>query len=70
MQGNVGRKDALIRAMMAVVFLVTAALLNHILLLSLGAALLAIVCGGTALTHVCPLYTLFGISTRAQRSHP
>ena len=40
MQGNVGRKDAWIRAMMAVVFLVTAALFNHVLVLSLVAALL------------------------------
>jgi hypothetical protein len=54
---------------MAVVFLVAAALLNHILVLSLVAALLAILCGGTALTHTCPLYTLFGIDTRVHRSH-
>lgn len=69
MQGNVGRKDAWIRAMMAVVFLVTAALFNHVLVLSLVAALLAILCGGTALTHTCPLYTVFGINTRVHRSH-
>jgi uncharacterized membrane protein YczE len=69
MQGNVGRKDAWVRATMAVVFLVIAALFNHIVVLSLGAALLAILCGGTALTHTCPLYTLFGIDTRVHRSH-
>jgi hypothetical protein len=68
MQGNVGRKDALIRAAMAVVFLVMAALLNHIMLVSLVTVLLAILCGGTALTHTCPLYSLFGVSTRVPRS--
>jgi hypothetical protein len=68
MQGNVGRKDAWVRALMAVVFLVTAGLFNHILILSLVAVLFAILCGGTALTHTCPLYTVFGINTRVHRS--
>jgi hypothetical protein len=54
---------------MAVVFLVAAALLNHVVFLSLAAVLLAILCGGTGLTHTCPLYTILGIDTRVHRSH-
>jgi len=70
MQTNVGRVDAWIRGALAIAFLVIAVLLNKDLVLSLAAVLGAIVFGGTALTHACPLYAILGISTSAhhQRS--
>ncbi|KPK07259.1 MAG: hypothetical protein AMS20_03135 [Gemmatimonas sp. SG8_28] len=69
MQTNVGRVDAWVRGGLAIAFLVIAALLNGDLVLSLTAVLFAILFGGTALTHACPVYTILGISTRAHR-HP
>jgi len=69
MQTNVGRVDAWIRGGLAIVFLVIAALLNGDMVLSLTAVLFAILFGGTALTHTCPLYTIFHLSTRAHHHH-
>ena len=69
MHVNVGTADAWIRGFAAIGSLVIAAVFNKTFLVSLAAVLLAILFGGTALTHTCPLYTLFGISTRAHRSH-
>lgn len=70
MQTNVGRVDAWVRGGLAIVFLVIAALLNGDMVLSLTAVLFAILFGGTALTHACPFYTIFRISTRAHHHHP
>lgn len=68
MRLNVSTTDAWIRGVIAVACLVIAALFNHTLIVSLIAVLFAILCGGTALTHSCPLYTLLGLSTRAHHS--
>ncbi len=70
MHANVGTADAWIRGLAAVASLVIAAAFNDTFFISLVAVLLAILFGGTALTHTCPLYTLFGFSTRAHHSHP
>ena len=70
MHANVGTADAWIRGFAAVASLGIAAVFNETFLVSLVAVLLAILFGGTALTHTCPLYTLFGISTRTHHSHP
>ncbi|MBE0592696.1 MAG: DUF2892 domain-containing protein [Gemmatimonadales bacterium] len=70
MQTNVGRVDAWIRGGLAIAFLVIAALLNGDMVLSLTAVLFAILFGGTALTHACPIYTILRISTRAHHHHP
>jgi hypothetical protein len=66
---NVGTADAWIRGMLAIACLVIAALFNGTLVLSLIAVLLAILCGGTALTHSCPFYRLLGLSTRPHQSN-
>lgn len=68
MRVNVGRVDAWVRGTLAAILLVVAALLSGQLILSLGAAIVALLLGGTALTHNCPVYTLFGIDTKTH--HP
>jgi hypothetical protein len=68
MHANVGTADAWIRGFMAIASVVIAALFNETFLVSLVAILLAILFGGTALTHTCPLYTLLGVNTRAHHS--
>lgn len=68
MRANVGRVDAWVRGTLAAVLLVVAALFNGQLIVSLGSAVIALVLGGSALTHSCPLYTLFGIDTKTH--HP
>lgn len=70
MRLNVGRTDAWIRGMLAIACLVMAAVFNRTLLVSLIAVLFAILCGGTALTHSCPMYTLLGLSTRPRHLSP
>ncbi|MGD2135040.1 MAG: DUF2892 domain-containing protein [Gemmatimonadales bacterium] len=69
MHTNVGRVDAWLRWAMALGFLIVAVVFNGSIALSLVAALLALVFAATALTHNCPLYTLFGFDT-AHQSHP
>ncbi len=64
MQVNVGRADAWVRGTIAAILLVLAVLFSGQLILSLGAAMVALILGGTALTHNCPFYTLFGIDTK------
>lgn len=68
MQQNVGRLDAWIRGVLAVVSLVVAVIFNHIPLLSLAAAALALVMVGTALTRSCPLYRMLDVGT-ARETH-
>jgi predicted permease len=67
---NVGKADAWIRGALSVVFLVLAAVFSADPLISLVAALLALLLAATGLTRACPLYTLLGVSTSARRSHP
>ncbi len=66
---NVGTADAWIRGTLAVACLVAAALFNGTLVVSLIAVLFGILCGGTALTHSCPLYRLLGLNTRPHHSN-
>lgn len=68
MRVNVGRADAWVRGTLAAILLVVAALFSGQLIISLGAAVVALLLGGTALTHNCPLYALFGIDTKTH--HP
>ncbi len=70
MRTNVGRIDSWIRGALAVVFLVLAAIFSVQPIVSLLAALLALVFAATALTRNCPLYNILGFDTRAQDSHP
>lgn len=60
---NVGPVDARIRGALAVITLVVAALLNHMPVLSLTLAVVALVLMGTALTKYCPIYRVLGIDT-------
>jgi hypothetical protein len=53
-----------------VAFLITAVVLNEQLLISLVAALAALLLAATVLTHHCPLYDLLKLNTRAHRSQP
>ncbi len=59
MQTNVSKTDAWIRGVLAVLFMVITAVLNEVVIASLLAAMVALVCAGTALTHSCPAYSLF-----------
>lgn len=62
---NVGTVDAAVRGLLGIVLLAAAAIFNQRPFLALGAAFLALVFLGTAITRVCPLYVLVGMSTRA-----
>lgn len=70
MRTNVGKADAVIRGSLAVAFLLVAVVMSQEPIVSLAAALCAILLAATALTRHCPLYELFGLSTRAHPSHP
>lgn len=61
---NVGPADAAVRALLGMVLLAAAAIFNERPFLALGAAFLALVFLGTAVTRVCPLYVLVGMTTR------
>ena len=65
---NVGNVDAAVRALFGIVLLAAAAIFNERPFLALGAAFLALVFLGTAVTRVCPLYVLVGMSTREHRT--
>ncbi len=67
MQRNVGRADAWIRGGLAVLLFGMAAILNHLSLVSLAAALAALILVGTALTRSCPLYRVLGIDSQRDR---
>lgn len=70
---NVGRADAIIRALLALVFAGMALVFSGQLVVSLIAALAAVVMLGTALTGRCPLYAALGLTTcpgdRQPRTH-
>lgn len=70
MVANVGRFDAWVRWALALVFVVVAVAFNGWIALSLVAALLALVCAATALTHSCPVYALFGLDTARSIHRP
>ena len=61
---NVGGTDAAVRALLGMILLAAAAIFNQRPFLALGAAFLALVFIGTAVTRVCPLYVLVGMTTR------
>ncbi|UCF39535.1 MAG: DUF2892 domain-containing protein [Gemmatimonadota bacterium] len=69
MRTNVGKVDAVIRGGLAVACLCVAVIMNRDTVVSLSAALCAILFAATALTRHCPLYELFGRRTRAHPSH-
>jgi hypothetical protein len=69
MRTNVGKADAVIRGGLAVACLLVAVILNQETIVSLGAALCAILLAATALTRHCPVYDLFGRSS-THPSHP
>jgi hypothetical protein len=60
---NVGAADAAVRWILAALFFVAAVVWNHLPLVALLAALLALIMAGSALTRVCPIYRLLGLST-------
>ena len=67
---NVGNIDAAVRALLGLVLLSAAAIFNERPFLAIGAGFLALVFLGTALTRVCPLYVLVGMSTREHQAPP
>jgi hypothetical protein len=67
MNANVGVNDARVRWILAVACFAVAIVWNASPVLALLGALLALLLAGTALTHACPVYRLFHISTAA---HP
>lgn len=69
METNVGLIDAWIRGVLAVAALVLAAVFNEFPSVSLGAAVLALLLMGSALTKYCPLYRLLHIHTNKPQ-HP
>lgn len=69
MKANVGSSDARIRLGLAVVFFALAVVFNPLPFVALGAALVALVMAGTALTRSCPLYSVLGIDTTLRRIH-
>ena len=69
MRVNVGRLDAWIRGALSLVFLIMAAVFSAPVI-SLVAALFALLFAATALTHSCPLYNALGLDTRTHDSRP
>lgn len=67
MRKNVGKLDAWIRGGLGIVFFTIAAVLNRFPVISLAAALVALVLMGTALTGVCPLYRAMRFDSRTPK---
>lgn len=67
---NVGTIDAWIRGALAVALFLGAVLLNQYPVISLAAALAALVSLGTALTRSCPLYHALHLSTGRHAKRP
>lgn len=63
MKANVGSADATIRWALAIIFFGLGVAFNSAPVVALVTALLALVMAATALTKVCPLYTLLDIDT-------
>jgi hypothetical protein len=60
---NVGRSDAALRWVVALLLLLLSASLQDRPLVALAVGFLGVSVLSTALFRICPLYTLFGIST-------
>lgn len=60
---NVGWQDAGVRGFMGVVLLLASASLQNRPLAALGVGFIGLVFIGTALFRMCPLYTLFRITS-------
>lgn len=67
---NVGPMDAGVRALLGATLLGVAAAYNDRPLLALGAGFVALLLIGTALFHICPLYTLLGVNTLPRDMQP
>ncbi len=61
MHTNVGAKDARVRWSLAAVFFAVAIAFNASPVITLVAALAALLMAGTALTRSCPVYRVLGI---------
>ena len=70
MDRNVGSSDSVIRAMVGLALIVTAAGLSSVWMASAALVLVALVLLYTALTERCPMYHLFGWNTRPEASPP
>lgn len=70
MDRNVGSSDSVIRAMVGLALIVTAAALSSVWMASAALVLVALVLLYTALTERCPMYGLFGWSTRREPPTP
>ena len=62
---NVGWRDAGIRSFVAGVLLLISASIQDRPLVAIGLGFIGVVVIGTALFRVCPLYTLFRLSTNS-----
>jgi hypothetical protein len=60
---NVGRRDAGVRGFVGATLLLTAAALQDRPLAALGVGFIGLIFIGTALFRMCPVYTLFHISS-------
>lgn len=67
MYKNVGRLDACIRGGLAIALFVVAIVFNRSPVISLAAALLALILMGTALTKSCPLYRILHFDSRTPK---
>jgi hypothetical protein len=71
MDRNVGRTDAIVRLVLGAVLIAVTVAFNAHLLLSLLAALGAIIMIGSAIAGECPFYALIGCNTCSRpKSHP
>ncbi len=68
MDRNVGRTDAIVRLVLGAVLIAVTIAFNAHLVVSLLAALGAIVMIGSAIAGECPFYTLIGCSTHPRTS--
>ncbi len=67
MQNNMSSLDVAVRWVIALALIIVAGAFSAQPLISLVAALGALIMAATALTKKCPLYELFGFSTCAPR---
>lgn len=70
MERNVGSTDSVIRAMVGLGLIVTAAALSSVWIASASLVVVALVLLYTALNERCPAYHLFGWSTRREAPPP
>ncbi|HET8712361.1 MAG TPA: DUF2892 domain-containing protein [Gemmatimonadales bacterium] len=60
---NVGWRDAGLRGFLGLTLLIVSAVFQNRPFIALGIGFIALICFGTALFGVCPLYTLLGLNT-------